>query len=340
MPQEYTNINFEVLKGCHLKCEGCFVNKKGALPLTTTDLDLLERLTQDLQNSQQKLYIAFIGPTDFLISDNTLEILSNKAFLKILKRFTKVSFQTTFLDFSRAEEVAKEIEKNFQSQTLEINIVLDPNKLDNQKYLKTIKERKILFNTMINKNDIETFGILNIFDYENLRNADYNSYLKLHEAAEGIIETGIDFNLSLSRSPIIKKETYSRYSQSVKQLHEKIKIETTTDAIQNDIERQYNFSSGQFYYSPLFYERVSLFNEHFKIPKEFISAKGLLEFESIIKNTQKEVITKQKDCHNCNFQQLCIQRGVIFLMNYIEDPSCYLPRESPHFIYQMGTLPL
>jgi MoaA/NifB/PqqE/SkfB family radical SAM enzyme len=337
----YINFNFEVLKGCHLKCEGCFVNKEGASPLTSDDLNKSLTLMEDLKETNHNLHILFVGPTDFLISQNTLDILREPKFQKLISYFEKVSLQTTFLDFRNAPLIAGDLKEILKDKKIEINIILEPNKLENEQYLKTIYERKMLFNSMLKRTDIESYGIMNIFDYSEINNQQFNSYLKMHEVAEKVIKTGIDFNLSLSRSTDMTKELFQKYAKSIQNLHNSI-TEITAPSPKRDQkeERQYNFSTGSFYYSPLFYERVGIFSPSFRIEKEYISAKGLTIFEKKMKEKQSTLINKQDNCAACEYSSICTQRGVIYLMDYLNSPACYMPKKNPHFLFQMGTLPI
>ncbi len=94
------NFNLELLKGCKFACEGCFVNKKSSDPLTKESYENLYHLVSDIKQNQERLHIVFIGPTDFLVSENTIEVLDSNSTYNIIQQFEKLSLQTTFLDIS------------------------------------------------------------------------------------------------------------------------------------------------------------------------------------------------------------------------------------------------
>ncbi len=46
------------------------------------------------------------------------------------------------------------------------------------------------------------------------------------------------------------------------------------------------------------------------------------------------------ECINCELKEICVQRGVLYLMDHVEVTECFMPKKNKPFIYYMGTLPI
>ncbi len=199
---------------------------------------------------------------------------------------------------------------------------------------------KEIFRTLLKRFDIEHFGVMNIYDYSNLGTDIKDIYNSFERKTHGIVETGIDYTLSLGRLPKLSKERFEEYASSIKKMHNIVNINQKNESTSKIVnEKQYNYHTGNLFYSPLFYERVNIFSLDYKIPLEKFNYNEILRFESSLRSDQEKVLHKQESCLECQFQSLCISRGVIYMMDQLNCPSCYMPRKNSHFITLMGTYP-
>ena len=197
----YLNINFEVLNGCKFKCRGCYVEKNAQEPITKTDSDSLAQLMEGLKGGLYFPFIAFVGPTDFLSAENFSSVFGDSSNIKLFNRFKRVSLQTTYLDISKGLEIAKILNDSYSGVELEINIVIDPSKIMDDNYLKIIERNKQYFLSLLNKKDVRTFGIMNVYNYDETKIPELlRDYDFMHKRVAHLFETTIDYNFSMGRS--------------------------------------------------------------------------------------------------------------------------------------------
>ncbi len=335
----YLNINFEVLNGCQWSCRGCHVNKEiqdGIGGYTTQFVKLLD----DFERSSYKPFIAFIAPTDFLAANNTAAFLRDPATVAILNRFRRLSLQTTYLDVDapRVDDIVKVLNTLYKDMELEINIIIEPAQILNQKYLELLARNKDSLQARLTAfSEIRTFGIFNVFDYsatkiaETLQNYDF-----LHHKINHLFETTIDYNFSLGRKDDLPGEEFEKTVLQISELFddaisgEKVKFlrfsfGKLTDSL---IEKQYNYRNGRFYASPLLYERFVSFRSEFEIPIKEWTAREFEQWEHTAQVTQYANIGNKEECGSCHYLGSCIDRGVLTLMDAFGIRRCVIAKDA------------
>jgi hypothetical protein len=297
----------------------------------------LNNLLHDLKKNQENLFIAFVGPTDFLVSENTIDVLSEPKIIKLLHQFQRISLQTTFLDGKHISKITHVLKEHYQDIEIEINIIFDIKQFKNERYLEQVRSNKEAFIDALNRKDVQHYGVINIYNYSEV-NKSYTDYLAIQNKVEGLVQTGLDYVLSLGRLPNLTKEQFTVYANAVKELHNKVNLEDFKP--HRAIERQYSYHSGHLYFSPLFYERVALFDSKYRLNLKEFSAHELELYEYKINQEQLQSLDTKAECQSCELQGLCIQRGVLELMNHVNVNECYMPKKNIPFIYYMGTLPI
>lgn len=334
----YLNINFELLNGCKLNCTGCHVEKTAQNPFSIEDADKLLKLLDELKVGLYRPFIAFVGPTDFLSADNTIALFSNELVKKVLRKFQRLSIQTTFFEMRKAKEVAQVLKENFSDMELEINIVFDPVKVKDKYILETIEKNKKQFLSYLGREDVLTFGFMNVVNYD--KNEDYDSF---HDRLSHLFETSIDYNFSYGRNPEMGREDFKQLVLRMKEMFEKSSSadKNTPGRITDSlIERQYSYRNGKLYYSPLLYERFVSFHPKFEVPLKEFSGSELESFEMMVQLDQYNNASIKDECENCPLLSSCIDRGILFLMDAYQEKSCVVAKNAMFAVNTMGTLPI
>lgn len=338
----YLNINFELLNGCKLKCAGCFVDKVGQQPLSDLDAHNLNHLLSSLKKSLYAPFIAFVGPTDFLSADNFVSVFSYKKVINTINQFTRLSLQTTYLDLKKAKEVSEVLNTFYSNMELEINLVVDPAKITDDAYLDLIKKNKDQFLKLINRKDVRSFGIMNVYDYDRTKIAQLlKDYDFIHKRVEHLFETTVDFNFSFGRSPEITNKEFLSHSERIKELFDlsvsshdlsnnksqylRFSFGKLTDSL---IERQYNYRNGKLYYSPLLYERFVSFRDSYEVPLKTFEASEVEDFEMGLQLDQYSRASEKDECSSCPFLASCIDRGVLHMMDTYETKKCLVAKNA------------
>ncbi len=263
------NFNFEFLQGCKFRCQGCYVNKSQEKIFTQADYENLNKLLVDLEQKMYKPFIAFVGPVDFLTADNTEQILKDEKVKSVFKHFKRLSFQTTYMNVGKSENVAKLLKEHYSNHEIEVNIVLEPSKITNDKYLETLEKNKKEFLKDLERDDVRSFGIMNVYDYDQSKIGDLlKNYEFMHRRVEHLFDTTIDYNFSIGRKPDLKSEEFKEATERVKNLFDESVVSSNTaqylrfsfgKLTDSLIEKQFNYLNGSIYYSPLLYESVFFF---------------------------------------------------------------------------------
>lgn len=347
----YFNVSFEFLSGCQFSCKGCHVDKTAGGGVTDEQYFKLKQILESFDGDLYKPFIAFINPTDFLSADNTVDVLSDPRVIDILSYFKRLSFQTTYLKITAAESIAKVMHRHYPNHELEFNILIEPDKIENEKYLRVLQDNQNRVHEIFNwPGGVRRFGIMNVFDYDDTRIAELlHNYDYMHSKVEHLFETTIDFNFSIGRKDEkLSAEEFYEAASRVKQLfNEGIVTENKGQYLRFSfgrlsdslIERQYNWMNGEFYYSPLLYERYVSFIPDLKIPVPNNSAKDFETFEEQVQLSQYENVHDKTECMDCPIMGSCIDRGILHLMDIHGIKDCLVAKDAMHVVNAMGTLP-
>ena len=348
----YFNLNFEFLNGCQFSCKGCHVNKTGSASMDDKSYRQLKKIMESFnENNSYKPFIAFIAPTDFLSATNTAQVLSDPRVIEILNHFKRISLQTTYLDVSRAELVSEILKKHYSNMELEINVIIEPEKIENEKYLTVLKKNQDYVIEKMNwSTPVRSFGIMNVYDYNTSKIADLlKDYDYLHKKVQHLFETTIDFNFSLGRKDenLTKHEFESSAMRIKKMFNDSVVSDEKAQYLRfsfgrlNDslVERQYNWKNGEFYYSPLLYERYVSFISGLKIPIEEFTAEEFERYEEQIQLSQYKNVDNKTECGDCPLLGSCVDRGILQLMDIHGIKDCLVAKDAMNVVNAMGTLP-
>jgi hypothetical protein len=345
----YFNLNFEFLNGCQFKCKGCHVNKNGASAIDDESYHQLKSIMESFsEKNSYKPFIAFIAPTDFLSATNTYSVLSDPRVIEILNYFKRISLQTTYLDISKASLIADVLRDHYSNLELEINLIIEPDKIENEKYLSVLKQNQDEVIRLMNwPTPVRSFGIMNVFDYNTTKIAELLAdYDHLHKKVSHLFETTIDFNFSLGRKDEqLTKEEFEAAAIRIKDMfndsvvsNEKGQYLRFSFGKLNDslIERQYNWKNGEFYYSPLLYERYVSFVSGLKIPIKDYIAKEFEDYEEKIQLSQYTNVGDKTECGDCALLGSCVDRGILHLMDIHGIKDCLVAKDAMNVVNAMG----
>ena len=346
----YFNLNFEFLNGCQFNCKGCHVNKNGSAAINDESyLQLMKIMNSFTPENSYKPFIAFIAPTDFLSATNTYSVLTDKRIIEILNKFKRISFQTTYLNMDKASLIADVLKDHYSNMELEINVIIEPDKIENQKYLSILKKHQDEMIALLDwPTRVRSFGIMNVFDYDSTKLADIlKDYDHLHKKVQHLFETTIDFNFSLGRKDEnLTQEEFESATNRIKNMFnssivsgEKSGYLRFSFGKLNDslIERQYNWKNGEFYYSPLLYERYVSFIDELKLP---IKDYTLNEFEQDEQDMQLQQylnVGNKTECEDCIMLGSCVDRGILHLMDIHGVKDCLVAKDAMLTVNKLKT---
>lgn len=339
--QFHLSLNLEWLKGCQFSCKGCHVNKEGTVPYTLEHLANLSAWLRSARFDGNYLAtIVFIGPTDFLTAENTLDILKAPETYPVLSQFKRLSLQTTYLNIDKIEQIANVLKRHYSHMELELNFVIEPEQLENEKYLRTIQEnRRKVYEILDWKKPVLSFCLLNVYDYDRIKKNNVKQlladYRRLHDKIKEYFDCTIDFNFSMTRNSWWSNEDVAEVVRSVSRIfdggvkHEfsqavRFSFGKLTDSL---IEKHYNWHDGNLYISPMLYERIASFHPSLKIPTVEYTIQETEAFEEQMLVNQYDN-SKDKECATCRYKSTCIDRNILTFMDMHEIKECIIARDA------------
>lgn len=336
----FLNINFEVLRGCTYNCTGCFVKRSlndAYLPEYVEQLPCL--IDEFKEKGGAVPHIAFIGPTDFSVADNTVDLLSDKNMQNTLRRFRRLSFISVLRNLDNAKDVADVWNRYYSDKELEINVAFEPLEIHKPEYVEMLQEnRDKLFSMFKSSGKIRTFAVFNVFDYQEYGSLAHLDYEQMHKTIKHLFETTIDFNFSLLRRHTLPREDLLRDLITVKSMFNDSVNDGTKTFLRfsfgklNDalIEKQFNFRQGKFFLSPLLYERAVDFSERFEVKKKGLEYcfNDFVEAEKRVIIDQYNYVDKTTECSTCPYLGVCTDRMILSLYEQYELKDCYVAKDA------------
>lgn len=339
----HLSLNLELLRGCQFSCKGCAVSKYGSAPLTDQwSEQLLHWVNSTEKDGNYLPTVVFIGPTDFLSADNTLEVLQDPRVIQIVSRFKRLSLQTTCLDVSTAQEISRVLRQYYFHMELEVNILMEPEHVLTEKYLRTIKENRSKLYEIIDWHiPIKSFCIMNVYEYKNAKKDDIakllNDYKEMHLRIKELFDTTIDFNFSMSRKT--EHDNSAEVKQAIitvtRMFDKSVNHDTSqfirfsfgklTDSL---IEKHFNFLNGKMYVSPLLYDRYAAFVPELQIPFVDFTVAESEAFEEKLQLEQYQNAHLKDECGSCRYLGSCTDRNILKIMDIYNIKNCIIARDA------------
>jgi hypothetical protein len=336
----HLSLSLEWLSGCQFSCKGCHVNKENGVPYTPTQVNHLARWLEDMRfKGGYTPTIVFLAPTDFLVADNIVKILTNIHAYGILAQFKRLSLQTTFLNMDQAETIAKILKLRYSHMELELNFIIEPEQVENEKYLDRIKENRAKMLELLDwKKHVASFAIMNVYEYDRVKKNNVKKiladYQALHQRIKEKFDSTIDFNFSMTRNSWWSGEDIKEAVQSVSRIFDAGVSHEINQTIRfsfgkledSAIEKHYNWHQGNLYVSPMIYERIASFDDRLKVP--YGGVKATEDFELKLMIDQYHWSEKDVPCKGCNYQASCVDRNVLTFMKMNDIKECIIAKKA------------
>lgn len=343
------DFTLEVLYGCKWNCAGCNVDKYGQNGFGEGDFDRLLDLFKDLQANNHILSNLALGPTDFMTSDNTLEIIEQIA--PMMDMFAAITLPTSFLEKpDQIEQWGKVLNPLFAGRELKFATPLNPAHYKNRKMFDTIlRNRDVLVEHMPDAKYTKTYFLANLLEYRAYNKDPFNQDKITFEEYNDIFHKNskgnyLDVVITAGRSPL--KDI--NHSQRLKDIW-KYYNDVYDNAFQTDTSKgSVNFACGKLHegfdkdyvyrngniYAPIFVgEPLVIFEDQYCIPNDADwTTSTLVDFENQTLVDSFQYMPSTKQCSDCEFATLCTSRGVLKLMEILKIRDCMAPKRAMRFV--------
>ena len=312
-PVSAVKIQLDVLDGCHHKCPGCFVHRRG----NASDKHQLSKAKEFIRDITDRGILVdemLIGPTDFLASENFFEVMPE--LLDIINENSPIlAFVSTLID-GDIEKFCEFISDEVNLDTeIEIGIATNPHKFFDKDYLQHISDMLYYIDQNL-KHEVTYTFVVNIKDYG-------LDYKELHDQAIKQFDTILDFIPSVSRSH--KANIILKTLDEFNEYFNVLSKDTTLNNIMVDHSHAgmnytvLNYKRGEWYLSPFMYENMAIYHDMFKV-ETFDDVQPIVE--SQLKRAENT------ECDDCPLLFSCYNRKIILLRDYLGVDRCIAPREN------------
>jgi len=312
-PVSAVKIQLDVLDGCHHKCPGCFVHRRG----NESSLEELQRAIKFVNEiTSQGILVdeMLIGPTDFLASENFYEVMPH--LVEIINENSPILAFVSTLVGGDLKKFCEYITNNINLDTeIEIGIAINPYKFFEKDYKQNIKDALIYLDKNLEHEITYTF-VVNIRDYD-------LNYIELHDTAIKEFETILDFIPSVSRShkPVIILDALDKFNNYFNYLSKDARINNImVDHSHAGINYTVlNYKKGEWYISPFMYENMAIYDNMFKVET----------FSEVVPIVESQIErAKGTECEKCPMFFSCYNRKIILLRDYLGVDRCIAPKEN------------
>jgi hypothetical protein len=329
----HLNLALDVLYGCKWSCGGCHVNTTGQNGLIAGDDTKILKLTDDFVVNNFQPSILIVGPTDIFTAKNTLDVMQTETFATLVKPFLRIGFNTTFLEID--DKVIDAINAVCGDKEVEFKIVVEAKQFTSDKYLNIVKDNMISARSKIKCANFVIHPQFNLFDYRTTRlDTVLQNYEGLNQRSYDFFGQGIDYVLSFSRSDTLDRDNKLSMLKWIQDMFNEHVYVDNAQTIHFDAgnvtdfqEHIYTYRNGNFYYAPKVYDEYVCFDDEMKIPTVDWSAEEFTKFDRQILLDQYQNINN-KECATCPYAPMCVNRGILFFMDYMGTTECIMPKHA------------
>jgi len=314
-PVSAVKLQLDVLDGCHHKCPGCFVHRRGNSS-NKHQLSDAKKFIRSITDQGILVDEMLIGPTDFLASENFYEVMPD--LLDIINENSPIlAFVSTLID-GDLKRWTQYITDNININTeIEIGIATNPAKFYEEGYRQLIQDKLDYIDKNLEHEVTYTF-VVNIRDY----GIDYE---KLHNHSVVCFKTVLDFVPSVSRShknylilKILDKFNvfFNELSAYKESKINNIMVDHSHGGLNYTV---LNYKTGKWYLSPFMYENMAIYDDMFHIDN----------FNDVTAIVEKQIQrAKGTECEDCPLFFSCYNRKIILLRDYLGVDRCIAPKEN------------
>tara|TARA_Y100001937_G_scaffold113203_1_gene161635 strand:- start:10223 stop:11380 length:1158 start_codon:yes stop_codon:yes gene_type:complete len=312
-PVSAVKIQMDVLDGCHHKCPGCFVHRRG----NASSIDQLAHAKKFVKSiTDQGILVdeILIGPTDFLASENFYEVMPELEDM-INDNSPILAFVSTLIDGDIVQFCDWITERINLDTEIEIGIATNPHKFSEKNYLQNIKDKLYYIDKNLEHEVTYTF-VVNIRDY----GLDYTA---LHDKTVKEFSTILDFIPSVSRShkPNIILNTLTKFNEYFNDISKDTKLNNIM-VDHSHAGMNYtvlNYKRGDWFLSPFMYENMAIYDDSLKVQS----------FDDVVPITETQINkAKGTECEHCPLFFSCYNRKIILLRDYLGVKHCIAPKEN------------
>lgn len=325
-------ITLDIFRGCKHACSGCMIDK--AMGGDVTDIPELHALVKEMVAAG---YVAFdlgIGPTDYMSSENTSEVMESPVFRQMAPMFHQVTFNAAFLekDMGQYAKMCAEIDDAIPGSPIRFLIPASPTFFKTPRFGKMIEEKLSFIKGALQLAYLNEAGFVVNCTAETVTD-DFDEQMKKGFEVEFPVEKDDILSIPYGRS----KNKNLMTGQHIRRISHR--ISAFYSDLNGEDERRRNpdlcfdtgtmvnllYTGGKLYWVPFLKDDCPFLEDEFTIPRPW-SMENLLE-------VRQRALTKALDyladtpCMQCPYLSSCAEKGIANIMEYMSIKDCLVGLE-------------
>lgn len=320
-------ITLDIFRGCGHSCSGCMIDKQ--LGGDVDDIPQLHALITEMVGAG---YVAFdlgMGPTDYMSSNNTADVMQHPVFQEMAQIFHQVTFNAAFLekDMDKYVTMCEEIDEAVPGKPIRFLMPAAPHFFKSQKFGDMITSKLEFVKEHFKSAYLNEAGFVVNCTHETV-GEDFDEMMKNGFAVDFPVDKDDILNIPYGRLPVkdmMAAQRITRMSHRISQFYSGLSGE---DERRRNPDLCYHtgtmvnllYTGGKLYWVPFLKDDCPFLEEEFTIPRPW-NMDNLLNTRH---KAMERALTYLADtpCMDCVYMSSCSEKGIINIMEQMKIKEC------------------
>ncbi len=321
------NVTLDILEGCKYSCVGCAVERDLVIrEIPQEDVDGLLRLAREMKEDHHGTLFEFtVGPTDFITSNNGMEIFEHPLVKGYMEIFEAIVIPLSLLSPVGLVELAEKLNHYAAGKKLKVAVPISIKNSLKPKFVEMIRRHVgILKDNLVECEFYRVYSTVNLsgdeidmVTEENLRHLALMDFgvEQTQELAFGHSRARFD---DLVKQSVFLKE-YRRYVEHMASIpHSPF----YTEVIPNPVDSmEISYRNGKLYYVPVLREKFHWWDERLEIAHPW-TAEKILETKASTVEANMDDKQVSDDCVGCCHYFACNVGDIKTIMRLLGENKC------------------
>lgn len=325
-------ITLDLFRGCGHHCAGCMIDK--SLGGDVSDIPDLLALIQEMTEAG---YVAFdlgVGPTDYMTSTNTQEVMTNTTFREMAQLFHQVTFNAAFLD-TRMENygvMCADIDQACPDKPIRFLIPAAPSHFKNEKFGLMIKEKLEYIQEHLVVARLNEAGFVVTCTRETVDER-FEEYLANGFEIEFPVDKDDILTIPYGRAPsrdLMVAQNVRRVSHRISSFYAGLNGE---DERRRNPDLHYDtgtmvnllYTGGKLYWVPFLKDDCPFLDDDFVIQRPW-TMENLLNVRTEARERSMDYL-QDTECMECPHLSSCMEKGITNIMQKLSIKDCLVGLE-------------
>lgn len=320
-------ITLDLFRGCGHHCAGCMIDK--SLGGDVSDIPDLLALIQEMTSVG---YVAFdlgVGPTDYMTSTNTQEVMTNSVFREMAQLFHQVTFNAAFLDtkLENYADMCVDIDVACPGKPIRFLIPAAPSHFKNEKFGLMIKEKLAFIQKQLVVARLNEAGFVVSCTQETVDDK-FEEHLRNGFDIEFVVDKDDILTIPYGRAPnkdLMVAQNVRRVSHRISSFYAELNGE---DERRRNPDLHYDtgtmvnllYTGGKLYWVPFLKDDCPFLDDDFVIERPW-SMDNLLAARGRAREASLAYL-EDTDCMKCPHLGSCTEKGITSIMKKLGIKDC------------------